>query len=251
MILEKWRLRGYAASTIHTRRKYLRMLLAHLVELGAPRFALRNLPKPKPGRPRAVIAEPDELSAIRAVIATWTARKPANGEPWIEPWLPCWFEITAGHGLRFAEARRLCAANFNPSLQTITFIGKGHIEHTLPATPRLQEFFRSAPASPNPREPLIERIAGRALSDYFVYKGWKRVLKKAGITRDLHPHDLRRTLAVRSMNATKDIRIAQQILGHASIATTALYLEHTDPEKLRPLLEELTRWTPADGTKPQ
>jgi integrase len=235
-LIELWRRREYAVGTMYLRRKYLKQLLRHLVDCGANRAILGGLTRIRQPKPRDVIATDAELQALR---------KHAKG------WLACWLEIAAGHGLRFTETRRLAAVHFNEAQGTICYPTKGADFNQLPATATLQNFFSTAPASADPHEPLIERIAGHTLSPDMIRDAWKKLLAAAGITRPIWPHDLRRTLAVRTMNATHDIRDAQHILGHQSLATTAHYLAHRDPDKLRPLLEELRKWTPAAGEPTQ
>ncbi len=214
----------------------MKQLLRHLADCGANRVILHGMTRIRQPKPRDIIATDDELKRLTTS---------AKG------WMACWLEITAGHGLRFSEARRLAAIHFAQDTGTIKFPTKGGDVNELPATEALQRFFREAPASNDPHEPLIARIAGEALSPHKIRSAWERLKKAAGVTTDLHPHDLRRTLAVRSMDSTHDMRIPQHILGHASLATTAIYLAKRNPEKVRPLLEELTKWTPAEGTRPE
>ena len=57
---------------------------------------------------------------------------------------------------------------------------------------------------------------------------------KAGITRKVTPHVLRHTFATSIMRNGGDIRFIQQLLGHASVATTQIYT-HIDDESLRTL----------------
>ena len=235
-LLELWRTQGYAPRTIHTRRKFLKNLLRHLIDCGGNRALLNGLTKVREPRPRETIATDEELTALQNAATGWIA---------------CWFEIAAGHGLRFEEVRKLSAADYNEANRTILFLTKGGGINHLPATEKLQEFFRTAPAALDPHTPLIERIAGRPITTIVVRRAWKKLLAKAGITRHLWPHDLRRTLAVRTMNHTHDIRDAQRILGHASLATTAHYLAHQDPDRLRPLMEQLRNWLPAPGEPKQ
>lgn len=54
----------------------------------------------------------------------------------------------------------------------------------------------------------------------------KRVAKRAGVERYVVPHVLRHTYAVNALCSGVDIRTLQRRLGHADIATTALYLKY-------------------------
>ena len=58
-------------------------------------------------------------------------------------------------------------------------------------------------------------------------KQWKALKARCGVRTDLRIHDLRRTVAEDTWQATHDLRQVQMILGHRSITTTAKYLAQT------------------------
>lgn len=58
----------------------------------------------------------------------------------------------------------------------------------------------------------------------------KRRAKKAGIAKDVHPHMLRHTYATELYRASKDIRLVQKALGHASLSTTMIYTHLVDDD---------------------
>lgn len=247
-VISDWQKRKLSQATIATRRKYIRQILRWLEAEGAPRNIEQTLTKVRQPRPRAVIASPEEIE--RLILAA-------------RPWMRVWLAITAGHGLRFAEARRLCAANFNASNGTITYRTKGESTNSLPANEDLKRFFRVAPPCDDPNKPLIEiyfdqerpsiiaeksdvgRPIGEVLQRDYIYKCWFKLKKLAGVNMELRPHDLRRTLAVRTYDLTHDLRTVQQLLGHSNMQTTTTYLEHRDPEKMREVLNALgTNYSP-------
>ena len=174
--------------------------------------------------PRTVIASDDEIKKL------FTQAK---------PWMRLWLTLTAGHGLRFAEAHRLAPTHYNAQSNTITYRVKGNQTNTLPVSDDLKKFLDSIPPDTDPNTPLVEIAAGRPMTRHNIYEHWERLKKHAGVNRFLRTHDLRRTLAVKVYDLTHDLRAVQHTLGHGRLATTCLYLEHHDPEKIRPILNQL------------
>jgi site-specific recombinase XerD len=66
----------------------------------------------------------------------------------------------------------------------------------------------------------------------------KKWLKKAKIEADFSPHSLRHTFGTNILRATKNIRVAQQLLRHANVTTTQIYT-HVDDGETRSAVESL------------
>ena len=73
------------------------------------------------------------------------------------------------------------------------------------------------------------RPAGDSLSCDYVRVMLKRLAAGAGIDKRVHAHGLRRTHAAQLRAEGVDIAIISRQLGHASITTTARYLDHLAP----------------------
>jgi len=58
----------------------------------------------------------------------------------------------------------------------------------------------------------------------------KRLAKKAGISKDVHPHTLRHTFATDLYRQTKNLRLTQKALGHSQISSTMIYTHIVDDE---------------------
>jgi site-specific recombinase XerD len=58
----------------------------------------------------------------------------------------------------------------------------------------------------------------------------KRLAKKAGISKDVHPHTLRHTFATDLYRQTKNLRLTQKALGHSQITSTMIYTHIIDDE---------------------
>ena len=78
---------------------------------------------------------------------------------------------------------------------------------------------------------------GRKVPDRFLRYLVKRKAAEAGIDKDIHPHTLRHSFATDLLLATGNIRLVQKALGHASIATTEIYLHIHDEELMQAMKE--------------
>ena len=209
----------YATATVYSSAGHLRGILEILRDNGAPKLTVHTR---KP-RPRSTSPTEEELAAIYAAA---------------QPWEKCWIILQAELGLRTDEARQVNDATHDAGNGTITIIGKGKKPRTLPTTDRLEQFFAIAPKALT-TTPLMDRFRGRHVNQHVQDRAWKRLLKDAGIARHLRPHDLRRRAATQTYARTKDLRAAQQLLGHDNLASTLTYLAHHEPASLKPLIEAL------------
>jgi integrase/recombinase XerD len=80
--------------------------------------------------------------------------------------------------------------------------------------------------------PLFCTLAGKQLSDRQVRTMIKRRAAKAGIERDVHPHMLRHTFASELSHEGVPVKTIQLALGHSSLATTDIYLDHIAPSEV-------------------
>lgn len=85
-----------------------------------------------------------------------------------------------------------------------------------------------------PKDPIFLGRRGEPLSPKTIQWRLKRYLAKAGMPLDLTPHQLRHSFATHLLEGGADIRMIQDSLGHASLATTQIYTkvsgEHAQSE---------------------
>lgn len=136
-------------------------------------------------------------------------------------------ELLYGGGLRVSELVGLNFGALDFESGVARVLGKGRKERLCPlgrvalavVTKFRDEFAsRTAPASPVVANPDGKRMTVRAVQLML-----KRYLALAGLPLDLTPHKLRHSYATHLLNAGADLRLVQELLGHAQLATTQVY----------------------------
>jgi len=133
-------------------------------------------------------------------------------------------------GLRIGEALALAVKDFEPDSGTLVVQrGKGGKRRvvgvdagTVALVSRWLERRRGLPASFG--APLFCTLAGRPMDQSYVRHLLPRLGRKAGIERRVHAHGLRHAFAVDLVRAGAPLYVVRDALGHASVATTQVYL---------------------------
>ena len=79
------------------------------------------------------------------------------------------------------------------------------------------------------KQPLFCSLEGRPLHTSYVRAALRRLQRRSGIEKRLHFHILRHTCSFELMKEGKNLMVIQGMLGHASLATTSIYLSHIAP----------------------
>ena len=148
-------------------------------------------------------------------------------------------ELLYATGVRVGELAGLDGDNLDPDRRTLSVIGKGNKERTvpygLPAALAVDDWLRRG------RPTLATADSGPAL---FLGKRGRRVDQRQvrSVVADLlellpdtsasGPHALRHSAATHLLDGGADLRAVQEILGHSSLATTQLYT-HVSVDRLR------------------
>ena len=223
--------RGLSSSTVSRRRSTLRGFHGFLARVGhksddpvallpAPRRELR-LPHALPlGDIEAMINHPQGESALalrdRAML-----------------------ELAYGSGLRVSELIGLTRGNVDLAGRALTVTGKGDKQRVTPfgrtAAAALKAWLeRGRPQlAPHARH---DAVFANARGGVLTRMGWWKILRGhargAGVSARVHPHVLRHSFATHLLEGGADLRVVQELLGHASVTTTAIYT-HLDRGYLR------------------
>jgi integrase/recombinase XerD len=190
----------------------------------------RSVRPPKPPRrlPKALGLE--QVQAMLAVPAT-------NTEVGLRD--AALLELLYGTGIRISEAVALDVDEVDRLARTpadepppgLRVLGKGDKERIVPVgsyarkaldaylirgRPALVAAGRGTPA-------LFVNTRGDRLSRQSAWAVLRSVAEKAGITAEVSPHTLRHSYATHLLDGGADIRVVQELLGHASVTTTQIY----------------------------
>ena len=190
----------------------------------------RSVRPPKPPRrlPKALSLE--QVQAMLAVPATDTEVGLRDA---------ALLELLYGTGIRISEAVNLDVDEVDRLARTpadepapgLRVLGKGDKERIVPlgsyarkaldaylvrGRPMLVAAGRGTPA-------LFVNTRGDRLSRQSAWAVLRSVAEKAGITAEVSPHTLRHSYATHLLDGGADIRVVQELLGHASVTTTQIY----------------------------
>ena len=144
-------------------------------------------------------------------------------------------EVLYGAGLRVSELVGIRTTDYDADHNAFRVRGKGDKERValLGASARhwLQRYLRDGrPAllSKKSESWLWLNRFGGPLSVRAVQLSVRRYAQRAGLPEDVHPHLLRHSFATHMLDGGADVRVVQELLGHASVSTTQIYTHVTD-----------------------
>lgn len=148
-------------------------------------------------------------------------------------------ELAYASGLRLAELQNLRLEQLHLEAGFITVIGKGNKERAVPAgktaCKALKRYLETGrPSLITPKSPanVFLNQRGRAFAPVTLWLRIKKRAKQAGIKQNVTPHMLRHSFATHLLENGADLRAIQEMLGHASIATTEIYT-HVESSRLQ------------------
>jgi integrase/recombinase XerD len=148
-------------------------------------------------------------------------------------------ELAYASGLRLSELRSIRLEQLQLESGFVLVIGKGNKERIVPlgrkASQAMHRYLDAGrPKLVTKRSPanvfLTKR--GTPFSSVTLWLRVKRRARRAGIARNVTPHMLRHSFATHLLDHGADLRVIQELLGHANISTTEIYT-HVAGSRLR------------------
>ncbi|CAM3096183.1 integrase/recombinase XerC [Paracoccus aminovorans] len=176
----------------------------------SPKFT-RSLPRP---------LAPDQAEAVLDIAGD------THPEPWIAARDTAVLTLLYGCGLRISEALNLNGADW-PFREALTIRGKGGKERQVPVLPIAREavaaYLAVCPWPLEPQSPLFRGARGGRLNQALISGAMRHARQVMGLPPTATPHALRHSFATHLLAAGGDLRTIQELLGHASLATTQVY----------------------------
>jgi integrase/recombinase XerD len=143
-------------------------------------------------------------------------------------------------GMRVSELLNLKQRDINFEEGIVLVFGKGSKERIVPigrsALHWVQEYRKSSRVllakKAKSLDALFLNVRGTKLSRMAIWKIIARYAATSGIEKAIHPHTFRHSFATHLLEGGADLRVVQEMLGHADIATTQIYT-HIDREYLK------------------
>jgi integrase/recombinase XerC len=180
----------------------------------APRSA-RSLPKP--------LGVADAKAMTNTQIRDGEAR-----DPWILARDAAVLALLYGAGLRIAEALSIKRQDAPIGGQeSVTVLGKGRKTRAAPVIApvraEIENYLKLCPYALKPEGPLFVGAKGGPLSPRIIQLTVARLRGALGLPESATPHALRHSFATHLLGRGGDLRTIQELLGHASLATTQIY----------------------------
>ena len=139
-------------------------------------------------------------------------------------------ELMYATGLRISEIINLKLEDLHLTMGTLQTLGKGHKERIVPVGDEAIKWVNRYLEEARPKllkqkrsNYLFLNFHGNNLTRQGVWENLKAEVRKAGIQKNITPHTLRHSFATHILENGADLRIVQELLGHADISTTQIY----------------------------
>ncbi len=226
---------GAARSTIARRAASVRGFFSWAVRTGRlPKDPALRLAAPKREKNLPAVLRQSEAGELLEV-----AKVAADDDDPVHRRDRAMFELLYACGIRVGELVGLDVDDLDQRERVVRVIGKGDKERTVPygvpAAAALTEWLRGGRprlATPRSGPALFLGRRGGRVDPRTVRTALHALLRHVADAPDLGPHGLRHSAATHLLEGGADLRMVQEMLGHASLSTTQLYT-HVSVERLR------------------
>ena len=139
-------------------------------------------------------------------------------------------ELLYGTGARISEAVGLDVDDLDLEAGEVLLRGKGSKERIVPVGSYAREAISAYLARARPELVAVKggpamflNARGGRLSRQSAWTVLVRAAERAGVTADVSPHTMRHSFATHLLDGGADVRVVQELLGHASVTTTQVY----------------------------
>jgi len=148
-------------------------------------------------------------------------------------------ELLYASGLRISELANARLENFNFDERVVRVTGKGNKTRLVPVGRKACDAMAAYLSTERPK--LVKRRSGSEiflsergtkLTTARIWQIVKKHAQRAGLDKNIYPHLLRHSFATHLLGNGADLRIIQEMLGHADISTTQVYT-HVDQQRLK------------------
>ncbi len=148
-------------------------------------------------------------------------------------------ELLYASGLRISELANARLENFNAEQRILRVTGKGNKMRLVPVGRRACEALASYLSGERPKlvkprtgSEVFLSARGTKLTTVRLWQIVKERARSSGLEMNIYPHLLRHSFATHLLGNGADLRIIQEMLGHADISTTQVYT-HVDQQRLK------------------
>ncbi len=154
-------------------------------------------------------------------------------------------ELLYATGMRVSELSNLNFGNLNLEENEITVLGKGSKERIVLVSTRAKEFLEKyintvrsmipeekCELSESENSPVFINKTGYRLQTQSIRSALNDIVKKIELPKKVTPHVFRHSFATKLLENGADLRVVQELLGHASISNTQIYT-HVSTERLK------------------
>jgi integrase/recombinase XerD len=224
------RKRGRDVTSVRRSLSALRTFFRFLArERVVERNPARGLENPRTWKRMPSVLQVDEMRRLLEAVRAHPSRYPLRDAAMLE--------LAYATGLRVGELTSLKLGSLRPDLRILRCIGKGSKERIVPVSRRSLDAVdryvteeRPRLARFRPTDLLFVSRGGKPIGREVVSAMLRKYALLAGLPGRITPHVLRHSFATHMIQRGADLRIVQEILGHANVETTEIYthLNKTD-----------------------